>query len=858
MSIKIYRKNCIRGVIDLLERVDREGPSVLDNFALVDQGQGPSPDLTDGQQADGRTEDVSAQKEVTAKKVLKLVSWLKSEFKFTYARRLLVQARIYLKDGVTDDQRRKLRQQHALCTYKDLDMATEAGLREAMQILESDESEDLATTANEETLGIAGAIYKRWWDVDSRKQHLDQALFYYEQGFMIFCDRNKVTYEGGKSDRIVISMNNGDDNNNNDDNKNDDNGYTGINAAFILDLLADSEKRSDQGGHKKVESIKKLRDRADSIRKILIKVLTQNIEECESNKAPSDTEQDLKNQQDQQDQQDQSQKYKKSRQSHSSQTREMDWWLIATIAEAFFGLGKGYENEAKRWILRAKEENPEMDWKVESFARQLATIARIRDGISPKEPDFIDREPVKLIRILLNEAESGLTSLFIGKVGLALSGGGFRASLFHLGVLARLAECDLLRHIEVISCVSGGSIVGTHYYLALQRELEQKLVLSREDYIKIVEEVITTFVAGVKTNIRSRALLNPFNRTERIARLLEEKFYSKITSMCSPLRLSDLIIKPPNSRNFHPLHHNWCRDAKVPILILNATTLNTGHNWQFTATYMGEPPAYIEDEIDTNCRLRRMYNEHEAPPGYKGGVQLGRAVAASACLPAVFPPMILRGLYPNKSVRLVDGGVRENQGIFGLIQQNCDVIIVSDGSGQMEDIDRPSSLPTSVPFRAIDITMQTIRSAFYKQLVVRSRVSRLRHHLYLHLKKGLNAQTVDWGKGKSPSDPGHIDQGDTDYGVSRKVQHLLSNLRTDLDKFSENEMYALMLNGYKMADKELASAIPDVPLNKELYSKWPFMKMKEYISHTSLGHDQLVKELKVGKYRTLRWLRRWF
>lgn len=31
------------------------------------------------------------------------------------------------------------------------------------------------------------------------------------------------------------------------------------------------------------------------------------------------------------------------------------------------------------------------------------------------------------------------------KLGLALSGGGFRASLFHIGVLARLAERDLLR-----------------------------------------------------------------------------------------------------------------------------------------------------------------------------------------------------------------------------------------------------------------------------------------------------------------------------------------------------------------------------------------------------------------------------
>ena len=41
-----------------------------------------------------------------------------------------------------------------------------------------------------------------------------------------------------------------------------------------------------------------------------------------------------------------------------------------------------------------------------------------------------------------------IEGIFLGKVGLGLSGGGFRASLFHIGVLARLAELDILRHVE--------------------------------------------------------------------------------------------------------------------------------------------------------------------------------------------------------------------------------------------------------------------------------------------------------------------------------------------------------------------------------------------------------------------------
>src|SRR5574337_275374 len=44
------------------------------------------------------------------------------------------------------------------------------------------------------------------------------------------------------------------------------------------------------------------------------------------------------------------------------------------------------------------------------------------------------------------------------KIGLALSGGGFRATIFHLGVLARLAEQNRLEDVAFLSTVSGGSL----------------------------------------------------------------------------------------------------------------------------------------------------------------------------------------------------------------------------------------------------------------------------------------------------------------------------------------------------------------------------------------------------------------
>ena len=44
------------------------------------------------------------------------------------------------------------------------------------------------------------------------------------------------------------------------------------------------------------------------------------------------------------------------------------------------------------------------------------------------------------------------------QISLALSGGGFRASVFHLGVLARLARENHLEDVILLSTVSGGSL----------------------------------------------------------------------------------------------------------------------------------------------------------------------------------------------------------------------------------------------------------------------------------------------------------------------------------------------------------------------------------------------------------------
>ena len=97
------------------------------------------------------------------------------------------------------------------------------------------------------------------------------------------------------------------------------------------------------------------------------------------------------------------------------------------------------------------------------------------------------------------------------KLGLALSGGGHRAAFFHIGVFAKLAELGLLCRVEVISTVSGGSIVGALYYLHVKNLLEDKPdeTITDADYIEVVRQVERDY-----RGVRRRTFAVPPGRTQ--------------------------------------------------------------------------------------------------------------------------------------------------------------------------------------------------------------------------------------------------------------------------------------------------------------------------------------------------------
>ena len=524
--------------------------------------------------------------------------------------------------------------------------------------------------------------------------------------------------------------------------------YTAVNAAFALDTLADLiEKRAHLTAQNIKVQVGGRRAQAKEIRAQIVETLTGEAFNTAGVKTGAEENTD----------------------SDSSLT----WWYFATVAEAYFGL----ENfsETYQWLTQGLTgKNPPASWQLESTTRQLADVTRLQldDGLSIEQLHQTKQWQI-LEEFLGPRNKAGLYTAFFGKLSLALSGGGFRASLFHLGVLARLAEIDLLRHVEVLSGVSGGSIVGAQYYLELRALLMSKTddVITRDDYIRLVEQTIKHFYAGVTKNLRMRLFSEwttgvrllfdwTFTRTHRLGELYEKHLFENIGTqaqagqpdqdfepLCAPIYMSALRIFPKGETGFFPRLHNWRRFSKVPTLILNATSLNTGHNWQFTASFMGEPRQPINKNIDAAPRLRRMYYD-EAPDNYKN-VRLGHAVAASSCVPGLLEPLVLDGLYKGPdgeklSLQLIDGGVYDNQGTAGLLEQNCNVLVVSDASGQLPTEYRPGSAPVSVYLRTTDVLMSRVRGSEYQELTTLKRVSALKGLAFLHLKMGLNSKDIGW------------------------------------------------------------------------------------------------------------------
>ena len=232
-------------------------------------------------------------------------------------------------------------------------------------------------------------------------------------------------------------------------------------------------------------------------------------------------------------------------------------------------------------------------------------------------------------------------------IALCLSGGGYRAMLFHLGALWRLNELQYLPKLSRVSSVSGGSI--TSGALALNWK---------------------------NLNFDSAGLALNFDQqlTQPIRGMASQSI--DINSIVSGI-FGGVSKHVQDHYNKYLYNHAKLQDiADAPRFVFNATSLQTGVLWRFSKPFMGDFKVGLVMKPD---------------------VELATAVAASSAFPPVLAPCVLH-LDPNsfdpnlqpppiitnpdfrKKVVLADGGVYDNLGLETAWKQNK-TILVSDGGG---------------------------------------------------------------------------------------------------------------------------------------------------------------------------------
>jgi predicted acylesterase/phospholipase RssA len=232
-------------------------------------------------------------------------------------------------------------------------------------------------------------------------------------------------------------------------------------------------------------------------------------------------------------------------------------------------------------------------------------------------------------------------------MALALSGGGFRAGAFHLGVLSVLHRLWLLDRVTVLSTVSGGTFTGAGYALALARG---------EDFPAFFRH----FYAFLEANDLFR---RAFDHLRRSPPNTPARSRSLITAMAQAY--ADTFFGDRLDRILSADNH-------LRELIFNATEFTTGLSFRF--------------EKSANSRAVFGNRNFPVPPEVARQLRVADVVAASSCFPGGFEPLrfpddfnwpadggtsnrVPAGLPAQfqKPLSLMDGGIYDNQGISSVL-----------------------------------------------------------------------------------------------------------------------------------------------------------------------------------------------
>jgi NTE family protein len=354
-------------------------------------------------------------------------------------------------------------------------------------------------------------------------------------------------------------------------------------------------------------------------------------------------------------------------------------------------------------------------------------------------------------------------------IGLCLSGGGFRATLFHLGALRRLNELGILSRLDfrTVAAVSGGSIAAAPLAAFIARLGRSASGTPGAGPIPLEvwdHDYNAPLRAFTRNDVRTRPFLKrllPWNlfRSETTVDALADRYDRDL----APLRLVDLPTRP----DFQFL----------------ATDMAYGVSWVFSRERIGD------------------YQAGYRPP--PPDLMVGPAVAASACFPPLFGPMRVRldpatlkgGRAPAgperdsclRDLRLTDGGNYDNMGLEPVWKSHA-VVLVSDAGG----------LFTAQSDRGL-----LWRIPRYQAIQERQARALRKRWLIASFKTGV-LEGAYWGVGSAPEryEPGFD-------GYSKDLaSDVIAEIRTDLDAFSDAEAAVLENHGYGLADAALRRHAP--------------------------------------------------
>ena len=245
-------------------------------------------------------------------------------------------------------------------------------------------------------------------------------------------------------------------------------------------------------------------------------------------------------------------------------------------------------------------------------------------------------------------------------IALCLSGGGYRAMLFHVGALVRLNELGYLRRLDRVSSVSGGSITNGVLGMNWSRLTFDAAGVASNLGRELILPIRALAGKTIDREAIVRGALLPGSISDRVAAAYRKILFGKAT----------LQALPP--------------DPPGPRFVLNATNVQTAALWRFSQPYMADYKVGIVP--NPNVELALAVAASSAFPPFLSPVRLhvdASAFSANGHGPLHHPPY-------TTDVVLTDGGVYDNLGLE-TAWKRYKTIFVSDGGGQIKPEPTPES-----------------------------------------------------------------------------------------------------------------------------------------------------------------------